>query len=468
FLERMDVLSLAAPGATFLLNSPHEADEVWDNLPRSVQQQIIDKGLRLYVIDASRIARETGLGGLINTVLQTCFFAISGVLPREEAIGRIKQQIEKTYGRKGRQVVAKNFAAVDATLAALQEVAVPDAVTSTFERPPPVPASAPEFVRRFTGPAMAGLGDALPVSALPIDGTFPPGTAAFEKRSIAEEVPVWEPELCIQCGQCSIVCPHSVIRARFYDAARLEAPETPPAGFKSAPVNARGYPDSRFTLQFYVDDCTGCGLCVQVCPTGIDIRNGLQYQCIGCASCIDVCNEVMDKMNYPRGLIRFATQNGLLNRWTRSQTLKRVLRPRVLVYSSVLVLICIGFIVSLALRSPFRVDVVRDRGTLARLVDDGNIENVYRLQVMNATESPQVYRVSVRDGLPGARITSRSEFEVNAAEARWLPVSVQITPDAARQLGPGAHAIHFRVERVAKGDESPAEVQEKSTFVVPR
>ncbi|MFO1046927.1 MAG: pyruvate:ferredoxin (flavodoxin) oxidoreductase [Geminicoccaceae bacterium] len=268
FLERTDVLALAAPGATFLLNCPHRAGEAWEALPREVQQTILDKRLRLYVIDASRVARETGLGGLVNTVLQTCFFAISGVLPREEAIGRIKQQIEKTYGRKGRQVVAKNFAAVDATLAALAEVAVPAAVTSTFERPPPVPATAPEFVRRFTGPAMAGLGDALPVSALPVDGTFPPGTAAFEKRDIAEEVPVWEPDLCIQCGQCAIVCPHSVIRAKFFGKKRLAGSggAEAPTSYKSAPVNARGYPDSRFTLQIYVDDCTGCGLCVEVCP----------------------------------------------------------------------------------------------------------------------------------------------------------------------------------------------------------
>ncbi|MFO1035348.1 MAG: pyruvate:ferredoxin (flavodoxin) oxidoreductase [Geminicoccaceae bacterium] len=267
FLERMDVLSLAAPGATFLLNSPHEADKVWDNLPRSVQQQIIDKGLRLYVIDASRIARETGLGGLINTVLQTCFFAISGVLPRDEAVQRIKHMIEKTYGRKGKRVIQQNFAAVEHTLAHLNEVTIPGAATSTFERPPTVPDSAPEFVRRFTATIMAGQGDSLPVSAMPVDGSFPTGTAAWEKRSIAEEIPVWEPDLCIQCGQCSIVCPHSVIRAKFYNQRRLADPEAPvPETFKSAMVNARGYPDIRFSLQFYVDDCTGCALCVEVCP----------------------------------------------------------------------------------------------------------------------------------------------------------------------------------------------------------
>ena len=266
FLDRIDVLTLAEPGATLLLNCPHPAEEAWDRLPRSLQQGILDKGLRLFVIDATRVARETGLGGLVNTVLQTCFFAISGVLPREAAVERIKHAIEKSYGRKGRQIVAQNFAAVDATLAALREVAVPSRATSRFDRQPTVPATAPEFVRRFTAVVLAGRGDSLPVSAMPVDGTFPTGTTAWEKRNIADEVPVWEPDLCIQCGQCSIACPHSVIRARFYDAVRLAGPVEPPPTFKSAPVNARGFPDSRFTLQFYVDDCTGCGLCVEVCP----------------------------------------------------------------------------------------------------------------------------------------------------------------------------------------------------------
>jgi pyruvate-ferredoxin/flavodoxin oxidoreductase len=267
FLEKIDVLSLAAPGATFLLNCPYEADKAWDHLPRSVQQQIIDKRLRFFVIDASRVARDTGLGGRINTVLQTCFFAISGVLPRDEAVQRIKHMIEKSYGGKGGDVVAKNFLAVDGTLANLNEVAVPKLASSAFERPPIVSAAAPDFVQNFTAAIMAGHGDALPVSALPVDGTFPLGTAAWEKRNIADEVPIWRTDLCIQCGQCSIACPHSVIRARFYDEHRLADPDgPPPPTFKSAPVNARGYPDSRFTLQFYVEDCTGCGICVEVCP----------------------------------------------------------------------------------------------------------------------------------------------------------------------------------------------------------
>jgi pyruvate-ferredoxin/flavodoxin oxidoreductase len=267
FLDKIDVLKIAAPGAIFLLNCPYEALEAWDRLPRPVQQQIIDKGLRLFVIDASKVARETGLGGRINTVLQTCFFAISGVLPRDEAIARIKHMIEKSYGGKGASVVAQNFAAVDHTLAHLREVAIPKTATSASERPPIVSPSAPDFVQRFTAEIMAGRGDDLPVSAMPVDGTFPSGTAAWEKRNIADEVPVWETDLCIQCGQCAIACPHSVIRARFYDAARLTDPAAPPPqSFKSAPVNARGYPDSRFTLQFYVEDCTGCGICVEVCP----------------------------------------------------------------------------------------------------------------------------------------------------------------------------------------------------------
>ena len=267
FLDRIDVLKLAAPSAVFLLNCPYEAEAAWDHLPRPVQQQIIDKKLRLFVIDASKVARDTGLGGRINTILQTCFFAISGVLPRDEAVARIKHMIEKSYGEKGASVVAQNFAAVDHALAHLREVTIPAKVSSLYELPPIVSPAAPEFVQRVTAEIMAGRGDDLPVSALPVDGTFPSGTAAWEKRNIADEVPVWETDLCIQCGQCAIACPHSVIRAKFYDEARLtEASAAAPQTFKSAPVNARGYPDSRFTLQLYVEDCTGCGICVEVCP----------------------------------------------------------------------------------------------------------------------------------------------------------------------------------------------------------
>ncbi len=264
FLARLDVLKLAAPDGVFLLNSPYGPDEVWDHLPLSVQKQIIDKRLRFYVIDASEVARAVGLGVRTNTVLQTCFFAISGALPREAAIEHIKRSIKKTYSRKGEAVVQKNYAAVDGTLEQLFEVKVPGQVTATEDRPPIVPESAPDFVRRVTGPMLAGHGDEVPVSLLPADGTFPSGTAAYEKRNVSDIVPVWREDLCIQCGQCSFVCPHSVIRSRYYhEEALAGAPQT----FKSAPVNARGYPEARFTLQFYVEDCTGCALCIEACPS---------------------------------------------------------------------------------------------------------------------------------------------------------------------------------------------------------
>ena len=267
FLERVDVLKLAAPGAIFLLNCPYQPTEAWDHLPLKIQQEIIAKHLRLFVIDASLVAVKAGLGGRINTVLQTCFFAISGVLPRNEAVQHIKDMIHKSYDRKGADVVAQNIAAVDHTLAHLAEVPIPQAATSKIAIPPTVSPKAPPFVQHFTAEIMAGRGDALPVSALPVDGTFPSGTTAWEKRNISDEVPVWETDLCIQCGQCALACPHSVIRARFYDNERLKDAALPaPISFKSAPVNARGYPDTSFTLQFYVEDCTGCGICVEVCP----------------------------------------------------------------------------------------------------------------------------------------------------------------------------------------------------------
>ncbi|MCB1516766.1 MAG: pyruvate:ferredoxin (flavodoxin) oxidoreductase, partial [Hyphomicrobiaceae bacterium] len=273
FMMKTDVLKLAAPGATFLLNSPYGPEEVWDELPNAVQKAIIDKKLTFYVIDATAAAREVGLGSRTNTILQTCFFALSGVLPKDEAIEKIKQSIKKTYSRKGRQVVEKNFAAVDGALERLHQVTVPASATSTFERPPIVPASAPDFVREVTARMMEGVGDDIPVSKMPVDGTFPSGTAAWEKRNIAEEVPVWRQDLCIQCGQCSFVCPHGVIRAKYYDEAKLDgAPET----FKSAPINSRGYPDARFSLQFYVEDCTGCGLCVEACPAKSPIEPGIR------------------------------------------------------------------------------------------------------------------------------------------------------------------------------------------------
>jgi pyruvate-ferredoxin/flavodoxin oxidoreductase len=262
-IERTDVLCRAAPGATLLLNSPHPAAEVWDSLPRPVQEQILAQGITLYAIDATQVARDAGLPGRINTVLQTCFFAISGVLPREEAIAAIKAAIAKTYGRRGPEVVERNNAAVDQALAALHQIPVPGRVTTTRELPALVPAGAPDFVRRVTAEMMAGRGDALPVSALPVDGTYPSGTTAFEKRNISDLVAEWDPDLCIQCGNCSFVCPHSVIRAKFYDESALAGA---PDGFRSMPLDARGLPGTRYSLEVYAEDCTGCALCIEACP----------------------------------------------------------------------------------------------------------------------------------------------------------------------------------------------------------
>jgi pyruvate-ferredoxin/flavodoxin oxidoreductase len=217
----------------------------------------------LYAIDAARIARDVGLAGRTNVILQTCFFAISGVLPREQAVERIKKAVAKTYGRRGTEVVERNQAAVDRALEGLARVEVPERVTATREPPPLVPADAPDFVRAVTAELLAGRGDALPVSALPVDGTYPSGTTAYEKRNISDLVAVWDASTCIQCGNCSFVCPHSVIRSRYYDESRLEGA---PDGFASAPLAAVGLPDTRYTLQVYLEDCTGCALCVEACP----------------------------------------------------------------------------------------------------------------------------------------------------------------------------------------------------------
>ena len=263
FLERFDVLGAAEPDATVLLNSPYGPEETWDHLPRAVQRQLIDKRLRVFVIDAARVAREAGLGGRINTIMQTCFFAIGGVLPPEEAIAAIKRAIEKSYGRRGEAIVQKNFAGVEAALQHVQEMKLPGEVTAAFDVRPPVPPDAPPFVRAVTGRLIGGDGDALPVSALPPDGTYPTGTARWEKRNIAAEIPDWDEALCIQCGKCVLVCPHAVIRANVCNPAALAAA---PTGFKSAPAKWRDAGDARYTLQVAPDDCTGCGLCVEVCP----------------------------------------------------------------------------------------------------------------------------------------------------------------------------------------------------------
>ena len=263
FLERVDMLKAAEPGAVFLLNSIYGPEEVWDHLPRLVQKQIIDKKLKFYVIDGYEVAGKTGMGGRINTIMQTCFFAISGVLPREEAIEAIKYSIQKTYGKRGESVVQKNFAAVDAALSHLHEVKVPGTVTSQFDLRPPVPAAAPEFVQKVTALMVAGNGDDLPVSAMPIDGTFPTATAQWEKRNIALEIPEWDQELCIQCGKCVLVCPHAVIRAKVYDEKHLAGA---PSTFKAVPARWKDMKDRKYTLQVAPEDCTGCALCVEVCP----------------------------------------------------------------------------------------------------------------------------------------------------------------------------------------------------------
>ena len=263
FVGKLDVLSSAAPGSTLLLNSPYSADEVWRYLPRQVQSDIIDKQLKVYVIDATQVALSSGMGRRINTVMQVCFFALANVLPREEAIAKIKKSIEKTYGKKGAEIVRMNIEAVDNTLAHLYEVQVPDTVDSTLELQPPIPDTAPEFVRQVLGKMIARQGDDLPVSAMPIDGTYPTGTTKWEKRNIALEVPVWDPDVCVQCGKCIMVCPHSVIRGKSYHAQVLE---TAPLTFKSTDTKDKEFAAEKFTIQVAVEDCTGCGICVDVCP----------------------------------------------------------------------------------------------------------------------------------------------------------------------------------------------------------
>jgi pyruvate-ferredoxin/flavodoxin oxidoreductase len=263
FLERIDILKYAAKGGVFLLNSIYGPDEVWDHLPREVQNDMIRKQLKFYTIDAYEVAEKTGMGGRLNTIMQTCFFAISGVLPREEAIKQIKKSIQKTYGKRGEAVVQKNFDAVDASLQYLHEVKVPSAVTSDFSRRDPIPAEAPQFVVDVLGPMVAYEGDTLPVSAMPVDGTFPSATARWEKRNIGLEIPVWESDLCIQCGKCSFVCPHAVIRMKVYDPKELEGA---PATFKSIDAKFKELPGTKFTIQVSPEDCTGCSLCVEACP----------------------------------------------------------------------------------------------------------------------------------------------------------------------------------------------------------
>ena len=264
FLERFDMLKYAKSGAVFLLNSLYGPDEVWDKLPREVQEAILEKGLKFYVINGYEVAENTGMGQRMNTIMQTAFFAISGVLPREQAIEQIKKAIKKTYGKRGEAVVQQNFAAVDSTLENLFEVKVPEKVTSSATRRAPVSETAPDFVRSVLGTMIAQNGDSVPVSAMPVDGTFPTATTQWEKRNLALEIPVWESDLCIQCGKCVFVCPHAVIRHKVYDEKLLKgAPKT----FKHTPSKFREFKDGMaYTLQVAPEDCTGCEMCVEACP----------------------------------------------------------------------------------------------------------------------------------------------------------------------------------------------------------
>ena len=263
FLEKLDILKNAADGGTFLLNSPFGPEEIWDKLPYTYQRQIIDKKLKFYVIDAVKIAKQTGMGSRTNTIMQTCFFAISGILPQDKAIKAIKDSIIKSYTKKGQAIVDKNIKAVDETLANLYEVKVPEKATAAFDILPPVADDAPEFVKQVLGPMMVMEGDSLPVSALPEDGTFPSATTQYEKRNIAIDIPVWDPSLCIQCGKCVLVCPHAAIRSKVYDKECLKEA---PAAFKHAEAKFPNFKDCDFTVQIAPEDCTGCGLCAHNCP----------------------------------------------------------------------------------------------------------------------------------------------------------------------------------------------------------
>jgi pyruvate-ferredoxin/flavodoxin oxidoreductase len=306
FLEQYDVLEAAEKGAAFLLNSPYGPDEVWNHLPKKIQQQIIAKELKFYVIDAYDVAKKTGMGVRINTIMQTCFFAMSGVLPKDEAIEEIKKAIKKTYGKRGEAVVQKNYAAVDAALAYLHQVKVPDQVTSALEMPTAVPPEAPKFVQEVTAKIIAGEGDSLPVSAMPVDGTFPTATTQWEKRDIALEVPVWEPDVCIQCGKCVLVCPHAVIRSKICDENTFGgAPET----FKYTSARWKDLKDRKYSLQVAVEDCTGCALCVEVCPAKDKSQVG--RKAINMQPKLPLREQEKENWNFFVGLPEFPRHDGL-------------------------------------------------------------------------------------------------------------------------------------------------------------
>ena len=262
FLERYDMLSSLVEGGVFLLNSPYGKDEVWDHLPREVQQQLIAKKARFYAIDAYQVARDAGMGSRMNVIMQVCFFAISKVLPGDDAIEAIRESIRHTYGKKGEEVVQKNMHAVDETLAHLFEVKIPASVTSKIEIPGVFP-GAPKFERDVLGAIYAGKGDELPVSAFSCDGTFPTATARWEKRNLALEIPAWDSKICIQCGKCAMVCPHAVIRIKVYDSKELEGA---PATYKSCDARDKEWAGMKYTIQVAPEDCTGCGICVDICP----------------------------------------------------------------------------------------------------------------------------------------------------------------------------------------------------------
>ncbi len=293
FMEKVDVLDIAAEGATFLLNSPYGPDEVWDHLTADTQQTIIAKKLKFYVVDAVSVAQAAGLGGRVNTVLQTCFFALANVLPHDEAIAAIKNGIKKAYGKRGQVVIDRNNAAVDSSLAALAEVAVPAEVTSTLEFIPPMPADAPDFVQRVTGMIAGRKGDLLPVSALPVDGTFPTATTQYEKRSIALEVPVWDPEICIDCARCALVCPHAAIRLKVYDPSELEGA---PEAFQTKPWKGRDFAGMNTTIQVAPEDCTGCMVCVNVCPA--KSKEEVKHKAINMVPKMDVLDEEKENFDF--------------------------------------------------------------------------------------------------------------------------------------------------------------------------